>query len=125
VEPHRRGPFPSHASPLLELPSLGRLSCTAMVLPEPCLPIAGAAVARPCCRITAAGRTVATGASCTMPAGRPRVMGCYHRCGPHPAWLWAMRALCKQAVSGFGPLAVELFFYFPNIFKFLQIQKIV
>jgi hypothetical protein len=25
--------------------------------------------------------------------------------------------------GGFGPLAVELFFYFLNIFKFLQIQK--
>jgi hypothetical protein len=29
--------------------------------------------------------------------------------------------LCKWAEHGFGPVAVELVFHFPNIFKFLQI----
>jgi hypothetical protein len=33
--------------------------------------------------------------------------------------------LCSWATRGFGPATVELFFYFLNIFKSLQIQKSV
>jgi hypothetical protein len=33
--------------------------------------------------------------------------------------------MCNWAVCGFGPVTVELFFYFPNIFKYLKIQKFV
>jgi hypothetical protein len=58
-----------------------------------------------------------------MPAGWPGVVGRYHHCGPHPAWLWAMRALCKQAVSGFGPLAVELFFLFSEYIQIFANSK--
>jgi hypothetical protein len=31
----------------------------------------------------------------------------------------------QLGVRGFGPVTVDLFFYFPNIFKSLQIQKFV
>jgi hypothetical protein len=34
------------------------------------------------------------------------------------------RVTVPQGRGGFGPVAFELFFYFPNIFKFLQIQKV-
>jgi hypothetical protein len=34
------------------------------------------------------------------------------------------RVTVPQGHGGFGPVAFELFFYFPNIFKFLQIQKV-
>jgi hypothetical protein len=30
-------------------------------------------------------------------------------------------AVCSWAMRGFGPVTVDLFFYFPNIFKSLQI----
>jgi hypothetical protein len=33
--------------------------------------------------------------------------------------------MCNWAACGFGPVTVELFFYFPNIFKYLKIQKFV
>jgi hypothetical protein len=33
--------------------------------------------------------------------------------------------LYNWAERGFGPVTVELVFYFPNIFKFLQIKKFV
>jgi hypothetical protein len=55
-----------------------------------------------------------------------------------PDWSWATSPagctnhvavgctlLCHWAASGFGPLDFELFLYFLNIFKFLQIEKFV
>jgi hypothetical protein len=40
-------------------------------------------------------------------------------------WTWATPLLCDWAVRGFGPVTVELIFYFLNIFNSLQIEKIV
>jgi hypothetical protein len=37
----------------------------------------------------------------------------------------AVQAGRELGCRGFDPVAFELFFYFPNIFKLLQIQKFV
>jgi hypothetical protein len=45
--------------------------------------------------------------------------------GPRRHYGHGLRVTVPLGYGGFGLLTVELFFYFPNIFKSLQIQKFV
>jgi hypothetical protein len=73
----------------------------------------------------AVGRACCAGRGRAGPGRGPRVLR-----WPRPSWARLGRArvmqagcaaLCNWAERGFGPMAVELVFHFPNIFKFLQI----
>jgi hypothetical protein len=54
-------------------------------------------------------------------------LGCTWHCASGPRWLCGhgLHVTVPLGHGGFGPLAVELFFYFLNIFKSLQIKKFV
>jgi hypothetical protein len=120
------------------------LECRLLLRLRRCSTAAGHAVTHaqrvvtaPACARTL--RRAVTGRAGRGRPGKPRATRAVHRAEP-ALWPWAMHAvhtgrasavgvgharLCNWAERGFGSVAVELVFHFPNIFNFLQIKKFV